>query len=146
MNEPFWKTTALKDMSEQEWESLCDGCGKCCLVGLEDEDTGEIYLTDVACKLLDGHTCRCTDYPNRKAKVPDCVKLTPDNVAELSWLPRTCAYRLVNEGRDLFAWHPLLSGDPESVHAANVSVRDKVRSETKVKTRHLIKRITRWDP
>jgi uncharacterized cysteine cluster protein YcgN (CxxCxxCC family) len=146
MSEPFWKAKALAEMTTQEWESLCDGCGKCCLVGLEDEDTGEIYLTDVSCKLLDGTTCRCTDYENRKAKVPDCVKLTPENVPELSWLPRTCAYRLVNEGRELFPWHPLLTGDPESVHKANVSVRGKVRSEVGVKTRHLIKRITRWDP
>jgi len=146
MSETFWKTKSLSEMTEQEWESLCDGCGKCCLIGLEDEDTGEIYLTDVACKLLDGHACRCRDYEYRKAHVPDCVKLTPANVGELSWLPRTCAYRLVNEGRDLFAWHPLVSGDPESVHAANVSVRDKTRPEGRVKTRNLIKRITRWDP
>jgi uncharacterized cysteine cluster protein YcgN (CxxCxxCC family) len=146
MSETFWKTKSLSEMTEQEWESLCDGCGKCCLIGLEDEDTGEIYLTDVACKLLDGHACRCRDYENRKAHVSDCVKLTPANVGELSWLPRTCAYRLVNEGRDLFAWHPLVSGDPESVHAANVSVRDKTRPEGRVKTRNLIKRITRWDP
>ncbi len=141
----FWKNKALAEMSEEEWESLCDGCGKCCLVGLEDEDTGEIYLTDVACKLLDGRTCRCKDYPNRKAFVPDCVKLTPENVPTLSWLPRTCAYRLVHEGRDLYPWHPLLTGDPESVHAANVSVRGKTRPEGRMKTRHLIKRITRWE-
>jgi uncharacterized cysteine cluster protein YcgN (CxxCxxCC family) len=141
----FWKNKALAEMSEEEWESLCDGCGKCCLVGLEDEDTGEIYLTDVACKLLDGRTCRCKDYPNRKAFVPDCVKLTPENVPTLSWLPRTCAYRLVHEGRDLYPWHPLLTGEPESVHAANVSVRGKTRPEGRMKTRHLIKRITRWE-
>ncbi|MBU6405982.1 MAG: YcgN family cysteine cluster protein [Alphaproteobacteria bacterium] len=141
----FWKNKALAEMSEEEWESLCDGCGKCCLVGLEDEDTGEIYLTDVACKLLDGRTCRCKDYLNRKAFVPDCVKLTPENVPTLSWLPRTCAYRLVHEGRDLYPWHPLLTGDPESVHAANVSVRGKTRPEGRMKTRHLIKRITRWE-
>ena len=141
----FWKNKALAEMSEEEWESLCDGCGKCCLIGLEDEDTGEIYLTDVACKLLDGRTCRCKDYLNRKAFVPDCVKLTPENVPTLSWLPRTCAYRLVHEGRDLYPWHPLLTGDPESVHAANVSVRGKTRPEGRMKTRHLIKRITRWE-
>jgi len=142
---PFWKTKSLAAMTETEWENLCDGCGKCCLVGLEDEDTGEIYLTDVACKLLDGQTCRCRDYPNRKQFVPDCVKLTPENVPTLSWLPRTCAYRLVHEGRDLFPWHPLISGDPESVHAANVSVRGKTRPEGRMKTRHLIRRITRWE-
>jgi uncharacterized cysteine cluster protein YcgN (CxxCxxCC family) len=146
MTAPFWKTKSLQEMTEAEWESLCDGCGKCCLIGLEDEDTGEIYLTDVSCKLLDAQTCRCKDYDNRKSQVPDCVKLTPANVGELGWLPRTCAYRLVHEGRDLFAWHPLVSGDPESVHRANVSVQGKVRSEKGVKTRHLIKRITKWDP
>lgn len=141
---PFWQTKALADMTEAEWESLCDGCGKCCLVGLEDADTGEIYLTDVACKLLDGQTCRCKDYPGRKAIVPDCVKLTPDNVGTLAWLPKTCAYRLVHEGKPLKAWHPLVSGDPESVHAAGVSVRGKTRPEGKLKPRQLIKRITRW--
>ncbi len=145
MSDPFWKTKTLAEMSEAEWESLCDGCGKCCLVGLEDADTGEVYLTDVACKLLDGQSCRCKDYPNRKQFVPDCVKLTPENVPTLSWLPRTCAYRLVHEGRDLFPWHPLNTGDPESVHAANVSVRGKTRPEGRMKTRHLIKRITQWE-
>ncbi|MFZ4120658.1 MAG: YcgN family cysteine cluster protein [Caulobacterales bacterium] len=142
---PFWKAKTLGEMTDQEWESLCDGCGKCCLIGLEDEDTGEIYLTDVACKMFDGATCRCKDYPNRKSHVPDCVKLTPENVPELGWLPRSCAYRLVNEGRELFAWHPLISGSSETVHEANVSVRGKVQSETTVKTRHLIRRITQWE-
>jgi hypothetical protein len=142
--EPFWRTKTLTQMSEAEWESLCDGCGKCCLIGLEDEDTGEIYLTDVSCKLLDGATCRCSDYPNRKAQVPDCVKLTPELVPTLTWLPKSCAYRLVHEGRPLYPWHPLVSGDPEAVHEANVSVRGKVRPETSVKTRNLIRRITQW--
>lgn len=141
---PFWKRTALKDMSPQEWESLCDGCGKCCLVGLEDADTGEIYLTDVACKLLDGKTCRCKDYANRFAKVDDCVQLTPETIAELTWLPKTCAYRLIAEGRDLHPWHPLVSGDPESVHRANVSVRGKVRSERGMRVREIVRRITAW--
>jgi uncharacterized cysteine cluster protein YcgN (CxxCxxCC family) len=145
MSEKFWQTKTLAEMSETEWESLCDGCGKCCLIGLEDADTGEIYLTDVACKLLDIKLCRCSDYDNRKAKVPDCVKLTPANVAELGWLPKTCAYRLVHEGRPLLAWHPLVSGDPDSVHKANVSVRGKAVPEGRRKARHLIKRITQWD-
>lgn len=140
----FWETKTLAEMSQDEWESLCDGCGKCCLIGLEDADTGEIYLTDVACKLFDGASCRCSDYANRKARVPDCVQLTPQNVGELAWLPKTCAYRLVHEKRPLYPWHPLVSGDPESVHAAGVSVRGKVRSEVGVKTRQLISRITRW--
>jgi uncharacterized protein len=145
--EPFWKSKNLADMSDAEWESLCDGCGKCCLIGLEDEDTGEIYLTDVACKLLDGASCRCGDYANRKSKVPDCVKLTPANVGEFNWLPHTCAYRLIAEGRELYWWHPLVSGDSETVHAANVSVRGKTRPEGRLKTAGLMKRITQWpDP
>jgi hypothetical protein len=144
MSEPFWKTKTLAEMSDAEWESLCDGCGKCCLIGLEDADTGEVYLTDVACDLLDGDACRCKDYANRKAHVPDCVKLTPETVGELSWLPKTCAYRLVNEKQELRWWHPLISGDPETVHAANVSVRGKTRPQGKLKPRHLIKRITKW--
>jgi uncharacterized cysteine cluster protein YcgN (CxxCxxCC family) len=142
--EPFWKTKTLAEMTEKEWESLCDGCGKCCLIGLEDADTAEIYLTDVACDMLDSDACRCKDYPNRKTHVPDCVKLTPALVPELSWLPKTCAYRLVDAGKDLRPWHPLISGDPESVHDANVSVRGKVRPQGKLKARHLIKRITKW--
>ena len=134
-------------MSEAEWESLCDGCGKCCLIGLEDEDTGEIYLTDVACKLLDGASCQCSNYPERAKFVPDCVKLTPENVPGLSWLPKTCAYRLVSEGRPLFWWHPLLSGDPETVHTARASVRGKTRPEGRLKISGLMRRITRWpDP
>lgn len=141
---PFWKTKTLAEMTETEWESLCDGCGKCCLVGLEDDDTGEIYLTDVACKLFDSGACRCGDYVNRQAKVHDCVKLTPQNVPELNWLPKTCAYRLVAQGRDLFWWHPLVSGDPESVHQARVSVRGKTRPEGKLKIPGLMRRITKW--
>lgn len=145
MSAPFWKTKALGEMSEAEWESLCDGCGKCCLIGIEDEDTGEIFLTDTACKLFDGAACRCSDYPNRFAHVSDCTKLTPANVAELNWLPKTCGYRLVAEGRDLYWWHPLVSGDPESVHAARVSVRGKTRPERGgEKIRTLVRRITEW--
>lgn len=140
----FWKDKTLTEMSEQEWESLCDGCGKCCLVGLEDEDTGEIYLTDVACKLFDSGACRCSDYPNRQKRVHDCVKLTPENVPELHWLPKTCAYRLVAQKRDLFWWHPLISGDPNSIHVANVSVRGKTRPEGRLQISGLMKRIMKW--
>lgn len=141
---PFWKTKALAEMTETEWESLCDGCGKCCLIGLEDEDTGEIYLTDVACQLFDSGACRCSDYANRQERVHDCVKLTPQNVPELTWLPKTCAYRLVAQGRDLFWWHPLISGSPDTVHEANVSVRGKTRPEGRLKIPGLMKRITSW--
>src|SRR5688572_28711526 len=107
-------------MTASEWESLCDGCGRCCLVKLEDEDTGQIDYTDVACTLLDGDSCRCRDYANRQRKVADCVRLTPAAVRSLSWLPPTCAYRLVAEGQGLPWWHPLVSGDPETVHLAGI--------------------------
>lgn len=144
MSAPFWKTKSLAEMNEEEWESLCDGCGKCCLISIEDEDTGEIHLTDVACKLFDGTQCRCSDYPNRAKRVHDCVKLTPENVGELGWMPKTCAYRLIDEGRDLFWWHPLVSGDPETVHAAGASVRGKTRPEGRLKVRQLVRRIVEW--
>ncbi|MFZ1681939.1 MAG: YcgN family cysteine cluster protein [Rhizobiaceae bacterium] len=123
---PFWKAKALEDMSPAEWESLCDGCGKCCLSKLEDEDSGEIYWTSVYCRLFDTQTCRCRDYAHRSEKVADCVLLTPTNVRTIAWLPRTCAYRLVLEGRDLYAWHPLVSGRADSVHEAGASVRGTV--------------------
>lgn len=113
-------------MTPEEWESLCDGCGLCCLVKLEDEETGEVRYTDVSCTLFDAGACRCRDYANRSAQMPDCLRLTPQNVRRLSWLPSTCAYRLVAERRDLPWWHPLVSGDPETVHAAGISVRDRV--------------------
>ena len=113
-------------MTSAEWESLCDGCGKCCLAKLEDEDTGEIHWTSVGCRLFDEKTCRCRDYPNRLAKVDDCVGLTPQNVGTISWLPSTCAYRLLAEGHDLYWWHPLVSGDPETVHRAGISVRGRI--------------------
>ena len=126
---PFWQRKALEEMTPQEWESLCDGCGLCCLIRFEDEETGEVIPTRVACKLLDGDLCRCKDYPNRKRYVPDCIKLTPGNVSALPWMPKSCAYRRLAEGRDLAWWHPLVSGDPESVHRAGVSVRGQTISE-----------------
>lgn len=119
---PFWKTKRLDEMTHAEWESLCDGCGKCCLSKLEDEDTGEILWTSVVCRLFSKGDCSCSDYANRAVRVPDCVQLTPQNVPAIPWLPKTCAYRLVNEGRDLFDWHPLISGDPGSVRRAGMTV------------------------
>lgn len=141
---PFWQTKLLHEMTEAEWESLCDGCGRCCLVKLEDEDTGEIYTTDVSCQLLDCQTCRCTDYANRHSIVDDCIKLDPDNLEELGWLPETCAYRLVWEGKPLHEWHPLVSGRADTVHEAGISVRGQVTSEREVAIEELPNRIRQW--
>jgi uncharacterized cysteine cluster protein YcgN (CxxCxxCC family) len=144
LEEGYWRTKTLEQMNEREWESLCDNCGKCCIISIEDIDTGELHLTDVSCKLFDTKKCGCSDYVNRKQSVPDCVKLTPKIVPKLDWLPRTCAYRLVSEGKDLYWWHPLVSGDPETVHAAHASARNKTRPEGRLKMSGLIKRITPW--
>ena len=133
MDEPFWKTKTLAEMSEAEWESLCDGCGKCCLCKLEDMDSGEIYWTSVGCRLFDPKACRCTDYRRRQEKVADCVRLTPENVGTISWLPHSCAYRVLASGGDLAWWHPLVSGDRETVHLAGISVRGRVTAlETEI--------------
>jgi hypothetical protein len=143
--DPFWKKKSLRDMSAAEWESLCDGCGRCCLVKLEDEDTGRIYFTDIACKLFDAGTCRCADYANRRRKVRDCIKLTPDSAESLAWLPPTCAYRLIAEGRGLAWWHPLVSGRPESVHEAGISVQGRVHlSEKEVRLSDYPAHIVSW--
>ena len=142
---PFWKTKSLEEMTAAEWESLCDGCARCCLVKLEDEDTGEIHFTDIGCTLLDAKACRCRDYRRRSRRVPDCVRLTPAVVRTLSWLPVTCAYRLVSEGKDLPDWHPLASGSPESVHEAGVSVRGRVyAAEDDIAQDLWPERIVRW--
>jgi uncharacterized cysteine cluster protein YcgN (CxxCxxCC family) len=142
---PFWKTKSLSQMTDSEWESLCDGCGRCCLNKLEDEDTGEILYTHVGCRLLDGETCHCRDYKNRTAEVKDCLRLTPRNIRRIKWLPPTCGYKLVADGRDLYWWHPLMSGDPDTVHAAGISVRGRVRaSENDVPDNELEDHIVKW--
>ena len=141
----FWKTKTLEEMSDVEWESLCDGCARCCLEKLEDEDTGKIYFTHVSCKLLDAGLCACKDYSNRSDKVPDCVRLTPENVRTLNWLPPSCGYKLVAEGRDLYWWHPLISGDPNTVHEAGVSVRGRVQgTENEIADEDLEDHIVQW--
>jgi uncharacterized protein len=141
----FWKTKTLEQMSAAEWESLCDGCARCCLEKLECEDTGRIYFTHISCRMLDAASCGCKDYTNRAKKVSGCVRLTPANVRTLSWLPSSCAYRLVAEGRDLYWWHPLLTGDPNTVHEAGVSVRGRVEGvEGEVSDAELENHIVSW--
>jgi uncharacterized cysteine cluster protein YcgN (CxxCxxCC family) len=125
----FWEDKPLEALDRAEWEQLCDGCGKCCIHKLEDEETGEFFATNVACKLLDRHSGRCSDYRHRRAYVPECVRLTPKLAATLDWLPETCAYKLRAEGKPLPDWHHLVSGDPDAVHRAGMSVRGWTISE-----------------
>lgn len=133
LREKFWERHPLTKLTPPEWEALCDGCGRCCLHKLEDPDTQEIAFTCVSCRLLDDETCGCGQYDIRKQLVPDCVVLTPRNIAEIAyWMPNTCAYRLLHEGKRLYAWHPLVSGDPNSVHKAGISVRGRTIPEFEV--------------
>jgi len=128
-DQKFWRRKTLGEMTKTEWESLCDGCGRCCLHKLRDEDTEELSFTNVACRLLDVTTGRCTDYANRRRKIPDCVHLTPAKLAEVDWLPPSCAYRLLGEGKELYDWHPLISGRAESVAEAGIAVNGRALSE-----------------
>lgn len=140
----FWEKVPLSEMTQAEWEALCDGCGKCCLNKLEDWDTGEIFWTNIACILLDGETCRCKDYENRFETVSDCIQLSPKKIDELTWLPPTCAYLLIRQGKELFAWHPLLSGSAESVHEAGISVRGRTQPENNIRPEDLEHFLVNW--
>ncbi len=140
-DQPFWETTPLKKMTRDQWEALCDGCGRCCLHKLEDEETGEVFYTDVACRLFDVRSCRCSDYANRTRHVPACLTLTAANASTWAWLPASCAYRRLAQGLGLADWHPLRTGDPESVHRAGISIRDRVVSEENVPLDRLVAHI-----
>ncbi len=139
----FWNKKPLSELDAQEWESLCDGCGRCCLIKVEEEDSGQFHYTDVVCRLFDRESCRCGDYARRDVIVPDCLRLTPENVGELRWMPPSCAYRLLAEGEDLPPWHPLISGDPATV--APASVRGRIHAlEDEVTLPQLVRRIRVW--
>lgn len=140
----FWHGKTLAELNRQEWESVCDGCARCCLIKLQDEDSGQIVHTNLVCHLLDAERCRCTAYPRRHELVADCIDFRAEVVGQLEWLPRSCAYRRLAEGRGLAAWHPLVSGNPDSVHAAGVSVRGKVRSESGIDEADLEDHVIDW--
>ena len=140
----FWREKSLAEMTAAEWESLCDGCARCCMIKLEDEDTGEVHYTSLVCDLLDIDRCRCTRYPARHELVPDCIEFSADLAETLSWLPASCAYRRLAEGLDLPDWHPLVSGDPDSVHDAGISVRGRVARAGGVDEDALQNHIVTW--
>lgn len=134
----------MDELSPGEWESLCDGCGRCCLIKLEDEDSGELFYTNVVCALHDDEQCRCTRYKDRSLLVPDCIKVTPNVAREEKWLPDTCAYRLLAEGKPLFDWHPLISGNPDSVRDARISIQGRAISEEFVHADELPEHLVNW--
>jgi len=140
----FWEYKTLDQMTSEEWELLCDGCAKCCLHKIEDHDSGKVYFTNIACRLLDCQTCRCQDYDHRSKSIHDCVSLTPSLAYELQWLPKTCAYRRMAEGRGLAWWHPLVSGDSDTVCQAKVSVCDRVIPESLIDLSELEDYIVDW--
>jgi len=144
MRDEFWKHKRLVELDANEWEALCDGCAQCCLVKLEDADSGEIGETNIACRLLDCEQCRCSDYSHRHDIVAGCAPFSASEVATFYWLPETCAYRLLAEGKPLFEWHPLVSGNADSVHAAGISVRNRVVSENEVQPDDFEDYIVRW--
>ena len=143
-DKPFWKHKSLRDMTREEWESLCDGCGRCCLHKLRDENTERVHYTDVACRLLNLKSCRCSNYPQRLEQVPDCIVLGPNNLADLAWMPVTCAYRRLAEGRGLAEWHPLISGTPDSVNIAGISISGRAVAESSVTKDDMEEHIIHW--
>jgi uncharacterized cysteine cluster protein YcgN (CxxCxxCC family) len=145
LEQPFWKKKTLDKMSKAEWESLCDGCGRCCVEKFENRKTGKVYFTNVACRFLDRQSCRCSAYPRRKKEAPWCLILTAELVPKFGWLPRTCAYRLVSQKKELCRWHPLISGRSETVHEAGISVRGKVISSQNVHPDDLENYIVDWE-
>ena len=140
----FWENIALDDLNDDEWEALCDGCGRCCLQKLEDEDTGAVHTTDIACSLLNTDTCRCNNYPKRQTLVPDCLNVRPLNEDKLRWLPLSCAYKRLAEGRSLADWHPLISGDQQSVHLAGIGMAGRCISEEQVPLHEWPRRLLDW--
>jgi uncharacterized cysteine cluster protein YcgN (CxxCxxCC family) len=140
----FWQRYRIDELSPMEWEALCDGCGLCCLVKLEDDDTGEVVYTKVACKLLDCQTAQCSDYPNRQQHVPDCISLTPEKLKTITWLPPSCAYRRIYEGKNLPSWHYLNTGSRQSVIKAKKSVARRCISETEIDAEQIEDYVVRW--
>ncbi|MEE9334323.1 MAG: YcgN family cysteine cluster protein [Granulosicoccaceae bacterium] len=143
-SEPFWLKKSLDDLSDAEWESLCDGCGRCCMQKLQDADEGDVYFTDVACRLLDRDSCQCSDYGNRFKRVEDCVSLRPLDEQKISWLPPSCAYRRLALGQGLASWHPLVSGDPQTIVTAGISMDGRCRAENEVPVHELPAHIIEW--
>ena len=140
----FWETTSLEEMSESQWESLCDGCARCCLHKLEDADTGEVFYTGVRCRHLVEESCTCSDYPRRNELMPNCIDLKREDLSALHWLPSTCAYRLLYEGKPLYDWHPLVSGSKETVHQAGISIRGRALSDEFVHPDGFQEHIIHW--
>ena len=141
----FWINKKLTELSHSEWEALCDNCGKCCVIKLQNEKNNEIFYTNISCKLLDTDNCKCLDYSNRKKIVPDCVKLTPNNLSQLNWMPNTCAYKLVNEGKKLPSWHPLMQEEYDKKTHEKYSVAKKVISEEEINMENITDYIYDWD-